>query len=214
MSSDKFKKVFDNRLAEINYDATLEIQAINDFFSAEIDNGYYKNVTGGQTTYHVDYGNISEMKHWIALTDIFEQLMKNMGSSLDFNEFKHTLKYTFIRMPPHGVLPPHTASFIRAMSSVNVPLRGKTIIDLYEDSMEDPHVAGEYLDNHHYTSPILLNVHEFHGVVNNSDKERMILKVHVPVIRWKDVLDSFSKEVKVFDFDVPWSNTRGTRQRI
>ena len=214
MLSDKIKKVYDNRLAEINYDASSEIESINHFFNTEIDNGYYKNETGGQTTYHIDYGNISEMKHWIHLTNIFQKLMNDMGSSLDFNEFKHTLKYTFIRMPPHSVLPPHTASFIRAMCSINIPLRGKTIIDLYEDNKDDPHTYGNHIDSHHYTSPIILNVQEFHGVVNDLPNERMVLKVHIPIIRWQDVLDSFSKPIKVFPFDVPWSNERGTYQKI
>lgn len=214
MSSDKIKKVYGNRLAEINHDISGEIESINAFFDEHIDNDRYKKDTGGQITYHIDYGDIDEMQHWIFLTNTVEQLMKDMGSSLDFNEFKHTLKYTFIRMPPHGVLPPHTASFIRAMCSLNIPLRGKTIIDLYEDGKEDPHRSGDYIASHHYTSPIVLNVQEFHGVVNNSDDERMILKVHIPIIPWQDVVDSFSKPIKVFDYDVPWGNVRGTRQRI
>jgi len=204
------------RLAEVDYDASQEIATINDYFNRNLR--YLRNETGGQETYHIDYGNITDMPHWIWLANMFEQLMKDMGSCLDMNQLKHMLKFSFIRMPPHGVLPPHTASFLRAMSSINIPLRGKCIIDLYGDKKGNRHVAGEIIGSHHYTSPICLNVNEFHGVVNNFDNERMMLKVHLMATPWTKLVNSFEYDdyeiANTFDFPMPWSADRGTPHKI
>ena len=204
------------RLAEIDYDASQEIATINDYFNRNLR--YLRNETGGQETYHIDYGNITDMPHWIWLANMFEQLMKDMGSCLDMNQLKHMLKFSFIRMPPHGVLPPHTASFLRAMSSINIPLRGKCIIDLYGDKKGNRHVAGEIIGSHHYTSPICLNVNEFHGVVNDFDNERMMLKVHLMATPWTKLVNSFEYDdyeiANTFDFPMPWSADRGTPHKI
>jgi len=204
------------RLAEVDYDASQEIATINDYFNRNLR--YLRNETGGQETYHIDYGNITDMPHWIWLANMFEQLMKDMGSCLDMNQLKHMLKFSFIRMPPHGVLPPHTASFLRAMSSINIPLRGTCIIDLYGDKKGNRHVAGEIIDSHHYTSPICLNVNEFHGVVNNFDNERMMLKVHLMATPWTKLVNSFEYDdyeiANTFDFPMPWSADRGTPHKI
>ena len=204
------------RLAEVDYDASQEIATINDYFNRNLR--YLRNETGGQETYHIDYGNITDMPHWIWLANMFEQLMKDMGSCLDMNQLKHMLKFSFIRMPPHGVLPPHTASFLRAMSSINIPLRGKCIIDLYGDKKGNRHVAGEIIGSHHYTSPICLNVNEFHGVVNDFDNERMMLKVHLMATPWTKLVNSFEYDdyeiANTFDFPMPWSAARGTPHKI
>jgi len=204
------------RLAEVDYDASQEIATINDYFNRNLR--YLRNETGGQETYHIDYGNITDMPHWIWLANMFEQLMKDMGSCLDMNQLKHMLKFSFIRMPPHGVLPPHTASFLRAMSSINIPLRGKCIIDLYGDKKGNRHVAGEIIGSHHYTSPICLNVNEFHGVVNDFDNERMMLKVHLMATPWTKLVNSFEYDdyeiANTFDFPMPWSADRGTPHKI
>ena len=158
------------------------------------------------------------MPHWIWFANLFEEMMKEMGSCLDMQQLKHMLKFSFIRMPPYGVLPPHTASFLRAMSSVNIPLRGKCIIDLYGDRKGNRHVAGDKIVSHHYTSPILLNVNEFHGVVNNAEEERMILKVHMMATPWTKLLNSFEFDdygiANTFDFPMPWTADRGTPHKI
>jgi hypothetical protein len=204
------------RVAEVDYDASEEIAKINDYFNRNLR--YLRNETAGQETYHIDYGNIIDMPHWIWLANMFEQFMKEMGSCLDMNQIKHMLKFSFIRMPPHGVLPPHTASFLRAMSSINIPLRGKCIIDLYGDKKGNRHVAGDKIISHHYTSPICLNVNEFHGVVNNTDEERMMLKVHLLATPWTKLVNSFEYDddhiANTFDFPMPWSHDRGTYHKI
>jgi len=216
-----FKRRFSNRLIELDYNCTQEQSMINTFFRHHIENKFEDN-TGGQQTYHIDYGDISQMKEWMWLANMFDGFLKDTNCMLDLNEFKHLLKFTFIRMWPRGVLPPHTASFIRAMSSINIPLRGRTRIDLYEDNPDDPQTHGQSLACHHYTSPILLNVNQFHGVRNNVDEERMILKVHLGAVSMKKLIEGFqvpqavqrSYEVKIFDHEMPWSNTRGSKQRI
>jgi len=204
------------RLAELDYDAREYIGMINNYFDDNL--GYLKNETGGQETYHIDYGNITDMPHWIWFANLFEEMMKEMGSCLDMQQLKHMLKFSFIRMPPYGVLPPHTASFLRAMSSVNIPLRGKCIIDLYGDRKGNRHVAGDKIVSHHYTSPILLNVNEFHGVVNENAAERMILKVHMMATPWTKLLNSFEFDdygiANTFDFPMPWTADRGTPHKI
>ena len=216
-----FKRRFSNRLIELDYNCTQEQSMINTFFRHHIENKFEDN-TGGQQTYHIDYGDISQMKEWMWLANMFDGFLKDTNCMLDLNEFKHLLKFTFIRMWPRGVLPPHTASFIRAMSSINIPLRGRTRIDLYEDNPDDPQTHGQSLACHHYTSPILLNVNQFHGVRNNIDEERMILKVHLGAVSMKKLIKGFnipqahqhSYVVKIFDHEMPWSNTRGSKQRI
>ena len=214
-TSHKFKSRFGNRLIELDFDCTGYQKKINTFFDERIENKFEDN-TGGQQTYHIDYGDTSEMKEWIWLANMFAGFLKDTNCMLDLNEFKHLLKFTFIRMPPHGDLPPHTASFIRAMSSINIPLRGRTRIDLYEDNPNDPQTHGQSLACHHYTSPILLNVNQFHGVRNNIDEERMILKVHLGAVSMEKLIESFqtSQVIKIFDHEMPWSNTRGSKQRI
>ena len=213
----EFKKRFGNRLVELDFDHKIGEyqQLINDFFNKHIEHKFEDN-TGGQQTYHLDYGDISQMKEWIWLANTFGAFLDETKCMLDLNEFKHLLKFTFIRMPPHGDLPPHTASFIRAMSSINIPLRGRTRIDLYEDNPDDPQTHGKSLECHHYTSPILLNVNQFHGVRNNIDEERMILKIHLGAVSMEKLIKSFqtSQVVKIFDHEMPWSYERGTKQRI
>ena len=211
----KFKRRFGNRLVELDFDCTEYQKKINTFFNEYIEHKFEDN-TGGQQTYHLDYGDISQMKEWIWLANTFGEFLKDSNCMLDLNEFKHLLKFTFIRMPPHGDLPPHTASFIRAMSSINIPLRGRTRIDLYEDNPNDPQTHGKSLECHHYTSPILLNVNQFHGVRNNIDEERMILKIHLGAVSMEKLIESFqtSQVIKIFDHEMPWSYKRGTKQRI
>ena len=212
-----FKYENPNRLYEVDYDVSVKGKELDDFFTAEIDNDYYDDVNGGDAalrTYHVDYGIPKQYDHWKWLANWTGELFKDMGSQVDFNEFKHILKFDFIRMAPENVLPPHTASFVRACCSINVPLRGTCKIDLYEDDVNDPHKAGKHLDRHHYTSPILLNVNQYHGVINDAPDERMVMKIHLMTLPYDRLVKSFYEPVKNFDFDVPWSYTRGTKQKI
>ena len=212
-----FKYEYENRLYEVNYDATVEKQKLNSFFDQQIDNDYYSDVNGGAVaiqTYHIDYGIPKQYDDWMWLANYAKDLFASMGSRVDFNEFKHTLKFDFIRMTPDKILPPHTASFIRSCCSVNVPMRGRCKIDIYEDNKENPHSYGDKLDRHEYTSPILLNVNQFHGVVNDEPMERMVLKIHLMVLPYERLVKSFYEPVKCFDWNVPWNYNRGTKQKI
>ena len=216
-----FKRRFGKRLVELDFDCTGYQKKINTFFKKRIENKYESGI-GGQRTYHIDYGDADQMVDYIWLSKMFGEFLKDTNCMLDLNEFKHLLKFTFIRMDAQTDLPPHTASFIRSMSSINIPLTGRTRIDLYEDHHEDPQTFGNIITCHHYTSPILLNVNQFHGVRNNVDEERMILKVHLGAVSMKKLIEGFqvpqavqrSYEVKIFDHEMPWSNTRGSKQRI
>jgi hypothetical protein len=213
-----FKYENPNRLYEVDYDCKRASERLDLFFRKRIDNDYYSDVNGGDenpiNTYHVDYGITRQYKDWMWLCKFTEDLFRDMGSKADLNEFKHTLKFDFIRMPSAKVLAPHTASYLRAACSINVPIRGKTVIDLYEDHPDDPHREGRKIASHRYTSPILLNVNQFHGVYNKSNSERMVLKIHLMVLPYDRLVKSFSEPVRCFDWDPPWSYKRGTTQRI
>lgn len=218
MSREIFKYEYPNRLYEVNYDHSAEKKELDDFFSARIDNDYYDdNIAGGKAkiqTYHVDYGIPKQYDDFIWLANYTERLLKSMGSQVDIMEFKHVLKFDFIRVQPGNVLPPHSASFIRACGSINVPLRGRCKIDLYEDNHRNPHFAGNKLASHEYTSPMLLNVNQFHGVVNDEPTERLVMKIHFMVLPYDRLVKSFYEPVKCFDWQVPWSYERGTKQRM
>tara|TARA_B100001094_G_C18135165_1_gene774629 strand:- start:243 stop:923 length:681 start_codon:yes stop_codon:yes gene_type:complete len=212
-----FKYEFPNRLYEVDYDHTAEQIELEDYFDTHIDNPYYDDVNGGKValrTYHIDYGIPKQYKDFMWLGDYTDRLFKAMGSQVDINEFKHTLKFDFIRMEHGHILPPHTASYVRACCSINVPIRGRFKIDIYEDNEENPHTYGKKLDRLEYTSPILLNVNQFHGVVNDEPEERLVLKIHLMVLPYDRLVRSFSEPVKCFDWTVPWSNKRGTKQKI
>ena len=215
-----FKAKFENRLYELNFDAWAYRQIIVNYFENTIPDEVQSEI-GGQGIWHIDYGGVREMPHWIYLAEVFERMMKDAGSCLDFNEFKHTLKFSFIEMAPHSELKPHTASFVRAMSSVNIPLQGKTVIDLYEDHPHDPFIAANRkLESHQYFNPILLNVNQFHGVRNQSNERRLVLKVHLPIVSYRRLVASFEFDGLFpifegkFDEGMPWSNKRGTKQKI
>ena len=68
----KFKKRFGNRLVELDFDHKIGEyqQLINDFFNKHIEHKFEDN-TGGQQTYHLDYGDLSQMKEWIWLANTF-----------------------------------------------------------------------------------------------------------------------------------------------
>lgn len=217
MSSDKFKYEYPNRLYEVNYDHSAEKEELDNFFKERIDNNYYDDTNGGEValrTYHIDYGIPKQYDDWMWLANYTDRLLKAMGSQVDLMEFKHTLKFDFIRMAPGNVLPPHTASYVRACCSINVPIRGRCKIDIYEDNELNPHTYGNKLDRHEYTSPILLHVNQYHGVVNDEPTERMVLKIHLMVTPYDRLVKSFYEPVKCFDWEVPWSYTRGTKQKI
>lgn len=222
----KFKYVNKNRLVELDYDHSQYKSDFLDYFQKNIRNEKYsgwgqttdKNgIKQGATKYHIDYGPWGHMQDWIWLCHKFEALMKDAGCYLDFNEFKHTLKFTFIEMEEQSNLFIHTDTYIREGAAVIIPLAGITEIDLYEDDEKNPHIPGKRIDTRNYTSPCLLNPNEFHGVrnfVDGVDGYRLMLKVHLLVINYPMLIESFSNPVKVLRFDPPWDYKRGTPQKI
>ena len=107
-------------------------------------------------------------------------------------------------MPPGGNLIPHTARAFRALSAFNMPLRGKTEINFYEHL--EGHNPGNKIETHEYFNPNFLNVNRFHGIYNNTDDERMILKTHLMIVPWDKLVESYvgDKTVNMFNFTVPW----------
>ena len=122
---------------------------------------------------------------------------------LNWDEIKHVIRFTFIWFPPGGLLPPHTAVNFRALSAFNIPLRGKTVIDFYDTQDNKP---SDKIESHEYFNPSFLNVNRFHGVVNATENERMILKTHLMTVPWEKAIESVESDgtVNMWDFTVPW----------
>lgn len=208
------KYIAENRFVELDGDVDVLMAEIRTYFDEHIVKDIKRSEMSGETTYHIDYGDVDEMKHWLWLKEHVIKTMVQLGCKLNFNEFMHTLKFTFIQLEPGGSLPPHTASYIRAMSAFNIPLKGTTKIDLYADNFMKPREAGRHIVRHHYTNPCLLNVNQFHGVVNDADTTRLILKTHLMVVPFDKLVESFKNPVRIFDFKMPWSHNRGSLHRI
>ena len=118
------------------------------------------------------------------------------------------MRFTFIWMPPGGDLIPHTANYFRALSAFNTPLRGKTEISFFEHIKQEDgsHRVGEKLETHEYFNPNFLNVNRYHGIVNDTDEERMILKSHLLIVPWHKLIEAYETDevTNMWDFTVPW----------
>lgn len=205
----EFKYQHHNWFAELQEPATEERAEIDEFFENEIKPKFGQAAHIGekndnQVIYHVSYDD--NIPIW---NEIYKRVINvgdKCGVKLDWEEIKHCMKFTFIWMPPGGKLIPHTALNLRALSAFNMPLRGKTEISFYNRTEDNQ--PGEKRTTHRYYNPNFLNVNQFHGVENNTDHERLILKTHLLIVPWDKLVESYvgDKQVQMFDFEVPWKN--------
>jgi len=81
-------------------------------------------------------------------------------------------------------------------------------ISFYQHIINDDgkHKVGEKLETHQYFNPNFLNVNRYHGVVNDTDSERMILKSHLLIVPWQKLVQSYEGDevTNMWDFTVPW----------
>lgn len=204
-----FRYIFEDRFAETKgYDGfEADKDEINNFFETRIK---------GKIADHANVGIDAKNQHiynlcydcniplWLELYERVVNVATNSGVKLNWDEIRHCIRFTFIWMPPGGNLLPHTARAFRALSAFNMPLRGKTEISFYEHL--EGHKPGNKIETHQYFNPNFLNVNRFHGVYNNTDDERMILKTHLMIVPWTKLVESYvgDETVNMFDFTVPW----------
>ena len=214
----EFRFKFEDRYAETQgYDE----------FAADKDelNNFYETRVKGQMADHTTVGIDSSKQHivnvcydcniplWMEIFERVTNIGNKSGVKLNWDEIKHCMRFTFIWMPPGGDLAPHTAAYFRALSAFNIPLRGKTEISFYdhvpnEDGGDD--VGDKVGPTHEYFNPSFLNVNRFHGVVNDTPNERMILKTHLLIVPWQKAIQSVEGDdtVNMWDFTVPWQQAK------
>ena len=203
----KFRYIFEDRFAECANDAKADREELNKFFDTSVKGkiGDHSSVgadSSKQHIYNVCYD--CNIPLWNEIYQRMVNIADRCNVKLNWDEIKHCLRFTFIWMPPRGNLVPHTANKFRALSAFNIPLRGKTEISFYEHLPE--HKVGKKIETHEYFHPCFLNVNRFHGIVNNTDQERMILKTHLMIVPWEKLIESYTgnDKVNMFNFVVPW----------
>lgn len=212
----EFRFKFEDRYAETQgYDMfNADKDELNNFFEQNVKGKLGDHSTVGidstkQHIYNVCYD--CNIPLWMEIYERVTNIGDNCGVKLNWDEFKHCMRFTFIWMPPGGDLSPHTAAYFRALSAFNIPLRGKTEISFYEH-LDDHEVGPQVGPTHEYFNPSFLNVNRFHGVVNDTPNERMILKTHLMIVPWEKAIQSVegNEQVNLWDFTVPWqqSNVR------
>jgi hypothetical protein len=211
-SMSNFRYVFEDRYAETKgYDSfAADKEELSNFFETKVkekigDHAVIGTNPKDQTIYNVCYD--CNIPLWNEIYNRVVNIGTNSGVKLNWDEIKHVIRFTFIWFPPGGLLPPHTAEKFRALSAFNIPLRGKTEIDFYEHVDNRP---GDAIEKHEYFNPSFLNVNRFHGVFNNTDEERMILKTHLLTVPWNKAIESVesNETVNMWDFTVPWQQRK------
>ena len=203
-----FRYKFEDRYAETQgYDFfESDKEELDNFFKTKIkpkigDHAVIGTDATKQTIYNLCYD--CNIPLWNELYARVTNIAIKSDVKLNWDEIKHVIRFTFIWFPPGGLLPPHTAVNFRALSAFNIPLRGKTVIDFYDTQDNKP---SDKIESHEYFNPSFLNVNRFHGVVNATENERMILKTHLMTVPWEKAIESVESDgtVNMWDFTVPW----------
>lgn len=209
----ELRYIYEDRFAETKgYDGFgADKDELNNFFEQKIKDQFGDHGTVGvdstkQKIYNVCYD--CNIPLWNEIFQRVTNIALNSGVKLNWDEIKHCMRFTFIWMPPGGDLTPHTAHHFRALSAFNTPLRGKTEISFYEhlEQEDGTHKVGEKLETHEYFNPNFLNVNRYHGIVNDTENERMILKSHLLIVPWWKLVEAYQGEevVNMFEDTVPW----------
>ena len=164
-----------------------------------------------QIIYHISYDD--NMVLWDEIYQVVKRIGENCGVKIIWEEVKHVMKFTFMYTKPHGVLHPHTAHNLRALSAFNIPLIGRTEIILYDrkkgkNLMFPGSDTYEYA-RHEYFNPCFLNVNKLHGLVNDSDEERLILKTHMLITPIETMIEATEGEETIKQLPyAPWLETK------
>lgn len=209
----ELRYIYKDRFAETKgYDGfSADQDELNNFFDQKIKDKFGDHSTVGvdstkQKIYNVCYD--CNIPLWNEIYKRVTNIALKSGVKLNWDEIKHCMRFTFIWMPPGGDLTPHTAHHFRALSAFNTPLRGKTEISFYEhlEQEDGTHKIGKRLETHEYFNPNFLNVNRYHGIVNDTENERMILKSHLLIVPWWKLVEAYQGEevVNMFEDTVPW----------
>lgn len=206
-----FKYEYLDYFAELKNNAELERIELMNFFDENIKNKFNDHKQIGisskeQKIFHICYDCNIDL--W---NDIFIRvcsIAEKCDVNLDWEEIKYFLKFTFIWMPPGGGILPHVAHHLASMSAFNIPLRGENFISFYDET--EDFKPGKKLKTYEYKNPTFLNVNKFHGVVNNSGSDRLVLKTHLTIVPWDKLKLSYMslEKIKMFNFEVPWKRLR------
>jgi hypothetical protein len=164
-----------------------------------------------QIIYHISYDD--NMVLWDEIFQVVKRIGENCGVKIIWEEVKHVMKFTFMYTQPRGVLHPHTAHNLRALSAFNIPLIGRTEVILYDrkkgkNLMFPGSDTYEYA-RHEYFNPCFLNVNKLHGVVNNQDTERVILKCHMLITPIETMIEATEGEETIKQLPyAPWLETK------
>jgi|TARA_B100000085_G_scaffold126695_3_gene115354 hypothetical protein len=204
----KFEYEYEDRFAELKHDDKQMRKILDRIFKYKIQPHFEDHSTIGighdeQKIYHVCYDCNIEL--WSKIFEVVKRLGERCNVNLDWDAIRHVTKFTFIWMPPHGTLKPHTAHALRTFSAFNIPLRGITKLDMYDEDLN-------LLERREYTKPCFLNTYQPHGVNNDCNEERLILKTHLQIVPMQMLKDSYmsDKVVSPFNFEMPWRQLRKT----
>ncbi len=201
----KLRYRYEDRFAEAGKDAPEERKELLDYFDKKIRPKWDELKTDGvgresdnQLVYHVCYD--CNMKVWRGIYDRVKNIAEKCEVYIDWEQIKHVIRFTFLGQPPGGFFMPHVNMNLLALSAFNIPLKGKTEIALFKDDVTE-------LTRHEYKNPCFLNVNKPHGVFNDESTERLILKTHMTVVPWEQLVSHYEqgKRFKLFDNGVPWS---------
>lgn len=203
----KFKYEHTDRFAVLKHDDPVKRKLLDRIFKYKVQ-PYFEShgdvtVDDDQKIYHVCYDCNIEL--WSMIFEVAKRIGENCNVNLDWDALKHVTKLTYIWMPPGGKLRPHTAHALRTFSAFNIPLRGDTKLDMYDDDLN-------LIERAPYDRPCFLNTYQPHGVLNDSDKERLILKVHMQIVDMGMLKNSYCSEktLSPFLFDMPWRTREKT----
>ena len=164
-------------------------------------------VDDDQLIYHISYDDNMEL--WDEIFKIVKRVGKSSCVKINWEEIKHVMKFTFMWTKPHGKLMPHTAHNLRALSAFNIPLIGRTEVILYhrrkEKNLMFPGSDTYEHARHEYFNPCFLNVNQLHGVENNSDEERLILKCHMLITPIETMIEAVEGDKEILQLPyAPW----------
>jgi hypothetical protein len=211
-----FKFYLENYCAELDGDFSKHKKNILDFFDEFKDISQY--TIGRHDAFVVDL--LMHNKHYHELYKILKLMFEDAKINIKFEEISHLFRIVFLQIKPNDVLYPHTDHRLRCQCCINIPLTNNCAIDFYEK----PNVkidATDYnnfnkIDTLNYTNPIILNTNSWHGVRNNTDQNRLILKVNFPITPWKMLIDSCNskEQLKLWDTDMPWEQEKVQEQLL
>ena len=133
---------------------------------------------------------------------VVKQVGEKCGVKIIWEEVKHVMKFTFMWTKPGGRLMPHTAHKSRALSAFNIQWAEQKLFCTRskESSPQKFMFPGkdtyEYA-RHEYFNPCFLNVNKLHGLVNDTDDERLILKTHMLITPIETMIKAYEGEEEI-----------------